>query len=546
VLHRGHGATAGVDVTDDLTHVLLRGDDLNGHHRLQQNRLSLRHGLLEGHGTSQLEGHLGGVNLVVSTIQQGSLDVHQREASEVAVLHGVLDTLVDRRDVLLRNTATGDLVDELVGLLGTLFRLQRLESNDHASELTGTTGLLLVRVLELLDRLLDGLAVSNLRSTNVCLDLELALHAVNQNVEVQLTHTADDGLAGLLVQLHGEGRVLFRQLLDGGTQLLLVGLGLRLDGHLDDRIREVHVLEDDRVSGVGQGVTGCGVLQADECVDVTSGCAVNRLLLVGVHLEQLADALRIGLGGVDDLVAGLHSTGVDADVGQLAEERVNGDLERQSGERLVAGRLAVALNLAVLRVKALDRADVHRVRQVVDDGVQDRLDALVLVGGTTEDRVCLAVAGEVTDLLRDLVDGDLLAGEVALHELFIGLRDSLDELLAVLLSLLLQVGRDLLDGRLGACSNDAWPHQSLHLQQVDNTLEVVLSADRQLHDQRLRTETVNDGLHGVVKVRTQLVHLVDEADARDVVLIRLAPDLLRLRLNAFLRVEDSDSAVQDT
>src|SRR5699024_8880966 len=128
--------------------------------------------------------------------------------------------------------------DERVALLGSPLRLHRLESNAHASELTGTTGLLLVRVLELLDRLLDGLAVSNLRSTNVCLDLELALHAVNQNVEVQLTHTADDGLAGLLVQLHGEGRVLFRQLLDGGTQLLLVGLGLRLDGHLDDRIRE--------------------------------------------------------------------------------------------------------------------------------------------------------------------------------------------------------------------------------------------------------------------------------------------------------------------
>src|SRR5699024_7306813 len=136
----------------------------------------LRHGLLESHGTSQLEGHLGGVNRVVSAVQQGGLDVHQREASEVAVLHGGLDTLADRRDVLLRNTATGDLVDELVGLLGALLRLQRLESDDDASELTGTTGLLFVRVLELLDRLLDGLAVSNLRCTNVCLDLELALH----------------------------------------------------------------------------------------------------------------------------------------------------------------------------------------------------------------------------------------------------------------------------------------------------------------------------------------------------------------------------------
>src|SRR5699024_5394883 len=404
----------------------------------------------------------------------------------------------------------------------------------------------LVRVLELLDRLLDGLAVRNLRSTNVCLDLELARHAVNQDVKVQLAHTADDGLAGLLVQLNGEGRVLLRQLLDGGAQLLLVRLGLRLDGHLDDRVREVHVLEDDRVSRVGQSVTGCGVLQADERVDVTSGCTVNRLLLVGVHLEQLADALRLVLGGVDDLVTGLHGAGVDANVGQLAEERVNSDLERQRGERLVAGRLAVALNLAILRVEALDRADVHRVRQVVNDGVQNRLDALVLVGGTTEDRACLAVDGQLTDLLLDLVDGDLLTGEVALHELFVGLGDSLGQLLAVLVSLLLQVGRDLLDGRLGACGNDAWPHQGLHLQQVDDALELVLSTDRQLHDQRLRAEAVDDGLHGVVEVRTQLVHLVDEADARDVVLISLTPDLLRLRLNAFLRVENCDSAVQDT
>src|SRR5699024_4763278 len=151
-----------------------------------------------------------------------------------------------------------------------------------------------------------------------------------------------------------------------------------------------------------------------------------------------------------------------------------------------------------------------------------------------------------TDLLLDLVDGDLLTGEVALHELFVGLGDSLDQLLAVLVRFRLQDYLDHLYGRLGACGNDAWPHQGLHLQQVDDALELVLSTDRQLHDQRLRAEAVDDGLHGVVEVRTQLVHLVDEADARDVVLISLTPDLLRLRLNAFLRVENCDSAVQDT
>ena len=50
--------------------------------------------------------------------------------------------------------------------------------------------------------------------------------------------------------------------------------------------------------------------------------------------------------------------------------------------------------------------------------------------------------------------------------------------------------------------------------------------------------------HGEVEVGADLVHLVDEADARHVVLVGLAPDLLGLRLHAFLAVEDGDGAVE--
>jgi pyrrolidone-carboxylate peptidase len=48
-----------------------------------------------------------------------------------------------------------------------------------------------------------------------------------------------------------------------------------------------------------------------------------------------------------------------------------------------------------------------------------------------------------------------------------------------------------------------------------------------------------------VEVRADLVHLVDEADARDVVLVGLAPDRLGLGLDALLAVEDGDGAVED-
>ena len=63
--------------------------------------------------------------------------------------------------------------------------------------------------------------------------------------------------------------------------------------------------------------------------------------------------------------------------------------------------------------------------------------------------------------------------------------------------------------------------------------------------QRGRAEAVDDGLDGEVEVRTELVHLVDEADARDVVLVRLAPHRLGLRLDALLAVEHGDGAVED-
>src|SRR5690606_7755053 len=113
--------------------------------------------------------------------EQRRLDAHDRVAGEDAVLHGVLDAGVDARDVLTRDAATGDGVLELVEL-ALLRGVQRLEGDLDLRELAGTTGLLLVRVVVLLDRLADGLAVGDLRLADVRLDLELALHPVDEDV----------------------------------------------------------------------------------------------------------------------------------------------------------------------------------------------------------------------------------------------------------------------------------------------------------------------------------------------------------------------------
>src|SRR5690606_40292276 len=64
---------------------------------------------------------------------------------------------------------------------------------------------------------------------DVRVDLELALHAVDDDLQVQLAHAGDDGLAGLRVRVYAERRVLLRKLLERGREPVLVRLRLRLD-----------------------------------------------------------------------------------------------------------------------------------------------------------------------------------------------------------------------------------------------------------------------------------------------------------------------------
>ena len=103
----------------------------------------------------------------------------------------------------------------------------------------------------------------------------------------------DDDLAGLVVGPHAEGRVLGLQLAEALAELLLVGLGLRLDGQRDDRLGELHRLEDDRVLLVADRVAGGHAPQADGGGDVARVDLLDLLALVGVHLEEAADALGL-------------------------------------------------------------------------------------------------------------------------------------------------------------------------------------------------------------------------------------------------------------
>src|SRR3546814_15235798 len=84
----------------------------------------------------------------------------------------------------------------------------------------------------------------------------------------------------------------------------------RSDRHLDDRLRELHALQDDRVLRVAQRLAGGGVLQAGDGDDVAGAGLLDVLAVIGVHLQHAADALAVALHRVEDLRARVDHAGI--------------------------------------------------------------------------------------------------------------------------------------------------------------------------------------------------------------------------------------------
>src|SRR5205809_4178426 len=295
--HPADLAAAAGEIAHHLAHVLGGRHHLDVHDRLEQHRGRAARRFLHRHRARDLERHLAGVDVVVGAVDQLYLHIHHRIAGEDAVLERLLHPLLHRPDVLPRDRAPDDLVlEDEAGA-----RRPRLEVDDHVAVLAAAPGLPDEPALDVFDALADGLAVGDLGPADVGLHLELALHPVHDDLEVQLAHPGDDRLVRLRVGVHAEGGVLFGELRQGHAELVLVGLGLGLDRDRDHRLGEAHRLEDDRVLGVAQGVTGLGVLEADRGGDVPRAYFLQLFALVGVHLQQPADALLAIFGAVVDV-----------------------------------------------------------------------------------------------------------------------------------------------------------------------------------------------------------------------------------------------------
>ena len=87
------------------------------------------------------------------------------------------------------------------------------------------------------------------------------------------------------------------------AHLLLVGLGLRLDGHRNNGIRERRRLEGNRFILGAQSVTCRDITDADNGGDITGVAGVDIFTLISLDLDESADALTLAGAWVENCVA---------------------------------------------------------------------------------------------------------------------------------------------------------------------------------------------------------------------------------------------------
>ena len=90
------------------------------------------------------------------------------------------------------------------------------------------------------------------------------------------------------------------------------------------------------------------------------------------------------------------------------------------------------------------------------------------------------------------------------------------------------------------------PENGLHGKQIDAALEFVFASDRILDCYWAGAEALANRVDSALEVGAHLVHLIDEANAGHAVIVGLAPDGFRLRLDPVYGVEDGDCSIEHT
>ena len=346
---------------------------------------------------------------------------------------------------------------------------------------------------------------------------------------MKFAHTRDDGLAGFLVRTDAEGRIFLSKTIQSERHLFLVSLRLGFNGLRNHRFRELHAFKDDRMFERAQRIASRNGLQTDSSSDVAAFHHLDFLTLVGVHLQQTTNAFLLILNRIQNGIAGIKHAGIHTKERELAHIRVRHDLESQGRERSIVA--CFTGDGLVVKIEALNRRNVRRSRQELNNSVKHALHTLVLKGGTAEHRLNFASDRTLTKTLDNFLFRQLAVLEVLVHQFFVGFRGAFDHLFTPFIGRIDEFGGDVFVRELHALRLIV-PNDGLHLQEVHHAGKSIFRTNRNHDRNRIALQALLHLVIDLEEISAGTVHLVDEREAGHMVLVGLTPNRFRLGLHA--------------
>ena len=103
---------------------------------------------------------------------------------------------------------------------------------------------------------------------------------------MKLAHTGNNRLSRFRIGMHPERRIFFRQALQSDPHFFLIVLRLWLHRHRDNRIREYHRFQNDRMVFVTQRIARRRRLQTDRRRNIAAVYPRNFRPVIRVHLQD--------------------------------------------------------------------------------------------------------------------------------------------------------------------------------------------------------------------------------------------------------------------
>ena len=171
--------------------------------------------------------------------------------------------------------------------------------------------------------------------------------------------------------------------------------------------------------------------------------------------------------------------------------------------------------------------------------------ALVLEGRAAHGQGDLIAQRALTQARLDFILSQGRAFQILVEQRFVCFSGGFHQLLMPFLAIVHHVGGNIAVFKASALGR-VIPPDFFHADQIDHADEFVFSTNRQLNRHGIATQPQIDLLNTAQEIGAGTIHLVDEGNARHLVLVHLAPDSLGLRLHTRHSAENRHRTVQHT